>query len=56
VRLGAEAGFAVGYRWRWIDVSAGAGYTYDPVRAAGERGLVTGTLTLTFTTGDVRPE
>jgi hypothetical protein len=56
VRLGAEAGFAVGYRWRWIDVSAGAGYLYDPVRAAGERGLVTGTLTLTFTTGDVRPE
>jgi hypothetical protein len=33
--IGAEAGMAVGYRWKWLDVSAGVNYAYDPTRAAG---------------------
>jgi Domain of unknown function (DUF4157)/Lysine-specific metallo-endopeptidase len=36
VALGAEAGVAVGYRWRWLDVSTNIGYVYDPTRR--ERG------------------
>jgi Domain of unknown function (DUF4157) len=32
--IGAEAGTALGYRWRWLDVSVDAGYTYDPTREA----------------------
>jgi Domain of unknown function (DUF4157) len=56
LRLGAEAGVAVGYRWRWIDLSGGIGYAYDPTRAPGAENLVTGTLRLTFSTGDVRGE
>jgi hypothetical protein len=39
--LGAEAGVALGYRWRWLDVSAGIGYAYDPTREAGMEHLVT---------------
>jgi Domain of unknown function (DUF4157) len=37
--VGAEAGVAVGYRWRWLDFSAGVGYAYDPTRAAGMQHL-----------------
>jgi hypothetical protein len=49
VRIGAEAGTAVGYRWRWLDVGAGLGYAYDPTRRAGMEHLVTGSISLTFT-------
>jgi hypothetical protein len=31
-RIGAEAGAALGYRWRWLDVSAGATVLHDPTR------------------------
>ena len=47
-RLGAEAGFGVGYRWRWLDASAGIGYTYDPTRRTGSEHLITPSATLTF--------
>jgi hypothetical protein len=48
--LGAEAGYAVGYRWRWLDVSTNLGYVYDPTRR--ERGgehLITVGAAVTFT-------
>lgn len=32
VDLGAEAGVGLGYRWRWLDVSAGATVLHDPTR------------------------
>ncbi len=35
VRAGAEAGMAIGYRWRWLDVSVNAGYHYDPTHLPG---------------------
>ena len=47
--LGAEAGAAFGYRWRWLDVSTGIGYTYDPTRQAGMEHLLTGSFNLSFT-------
>jgi hypothetical protein len=49
IEVGAEAGVAWGFRWRWVDISAGIGYTYDPVRAAGlDPHLLTGGVSLTF--------
>ncbi|HEV8579669.1 MAG TPA: DUF4157 domain-containing protein [Thermoanaerobaculia bacterium] len=33
--IGAEAGIAFGRRWRWLDFSADAGFSYDPTRQAG---------------------
>ncbi|HEV8579388.1 MAG TPA: DUF4157 domain-containing protein [Thermoanaerobaculia bacterium] len=33
--IGAEAGVALSYRWRWFDFSLDAGYDYDPTREAG---------------------
>jgi hypothetical protein len=47
-KIGAEAGVGLGYRWRFLDVSATAGYTYDPGREAGLEHTVTGTINLTF--------
>jgi hypothetical protein len=47
--IGAEAGMALGYRWRWLDVSAGVGYAYDPTRRAGMEHLFTGSIGVTFT-------
>ena len=41
LKAGAEAGLALGYRWRWLDVSAGVGYAYDPTREAGMEHLFT---------------
>lgn len=50
VGLGAEAGVAVGYRWRWLDASAGGIYFHDPTRPEGMRDILTlgPTLTITF--------
>jgi hypothetical protein len=45
-KIGAEAGVAVGYRWRWLDVSVGAGYDYDPNRDAGSRHIASGNLSV----------
>jgi hypothetical protein len=53
-RIGAEAGVGIGYRWRFIDISAGVGYDYDPTRASGSQHLFTGTVGFTLVTGDVR--
>ncbi|HET6393386.1 MAG TPA: DUF4157 domain-containing protein [Blastococcus sp.] len=48
--LGAEAGAAVGYRWRWLDVSTNLGYFYDPTRRErGGENLLTVGATVTFT-------
>jgi len=33
--IGAEAGMAFGWRWRWIGLSANVGYIYDPTREGG---------------------
>lgn len=41
VGVGGEAGVALGYRWRWLDVSVGAGLAYDPTREADLRGMYT---------------
>lgn len=38
---GAEAGVALGYRWRWLDFSVDAGLAYDPTREAGMDRLFT---------------
>lgn len=43
-RLGAEAGVGIGYRWRFLDISAGAGYLHDPGRGAGQENVLTGTV------------
>lgn len=48
VRLGAEAGVAIGYRWRWLDVSAGVNYAYDPTREAGMEHLLIPNVSITF--------
>jgi hypothetical protein len=48
VGLGAEAGTAVGYRWRWLDVSGGVGYAYDPTRKTGMEHLFTAGISVTF--------
>ena len=47
-RVGAEAGVAVGYRWQWLDLSAGIGYAYDPTRQAGMQNMFTASVGLTF--------
>ncbi len=39
--IGAEAGMALGYRWRWLDLSVNAGKTDDPTREAGMDRLFT---------------
>jgi hypothetical protein len=39
--IGAEAGVAFGYRWRWLDFSLDAGLAYDPTREAGMDRLFT---------------
>lgn len=41
IGLGAEAGVALGYRWRWLDVSAGGTYFHDPTRPEGLRDILT---------------
>jgi len=48
---GAEAGMYLGYRWRWIDFSAGIGYTYDPTRDTGMEHMATGSFGITFIPG-----
>jgi hypothetical protein len=48
VRAGAEAGVSMGYRWRWLDISAGANYDYDPTRKTGGQHIVSGSLNLGF--------
>ena len=48
VRLGADAGVAMGYRWRWLDVSAGVNYAYDPTREAGMEHLLIPNVSITF--------
>jgi hypothetical protein len=50
VGLGAEAGFAGGYRWRWLDASVGGTYFHDPTRPEGFRDIFTigPSLTITF--------
>jgi hypothetical protein len=50
IGIGAEAGVAVGYRWRWLDASAGGIYLHDPTRPEGMRDILTlgPTLTITF--------
>jgi hypothetical protein len=52
VGAGAEAGLAVGYRWRWLDLSTGVGYLHDPSRSPGTRNLVTGSVNLTVVSWD----
>lgn len=47
-RVGAEAGVAVGYRWQWLDLSAGIGYAYDPTRQAEMQNMFTASFGLTF--------
>jgi hypothetical protein len=47
-RIGAEGGVALGFRWRWLDISTGVGYTYDPSRQAGMEHLLTLSAGLTF--------
>jgi hypothetical protein len=46
--IGVVAGIAVGYRWRMLDVSVGAGYAYDPGRTPGleHTATVGGTFTI----------
>ena len=39
--LGAEAGFAIGHRWRWIGYSANLGYIRDPTREEGAENQLT---------------
>lgn len=46
--IGAEVGVALGYRWRWLDVSAGLGFGYDPTRPAGLDQFVIPSLNLSF--------
>lgn len=36
--VGAEAGIAIGHRWRWIGYSANLGYIRDPTRDSGGQG------------------
>ena len=48
VRIGADAGMAIGYRWRWLDVSVGVNYAYDPTRKAGMEHLFIPNLSITF--------
>lgn len=45
-KIGYEAGAALGYRWRWLDISVNAGRTYDPTREAGMDRLFTVGATL----------
>ncbi len=47
--LGAEAGVGLGYRWRYLDVSVGAGLVHDPTREPGRQNLVPITAQFTFT-------
>jgi Domain of unknown function (DUF4157) len=49
IDVGAEAGVALGYRWRWLDVSAGAGYIYSPASPRGLEHIGTGTFSITIT-------
>ena len=49
--VGAEAGVALGYRWRWLDVSAGVGYAYDPTRKAGLEHMIVPSIGITFNMG-----
>lgn len=39
--IGAEAGVALGYRWRWLDFSVETGLAYDPTRETGMDRLFT---------------
>ncbi len=41
VGIGAEAGVAVGYRWRWLDASVGGIYFHDSTRPEGLRNTLT---------------
>jgi hypothetical protein len=49
IEVGAEAGVALGYRWRWLDLSAGAGYTYSPASPPGLEHIGTATFSITVT-------
>ena len=49
--IGAEAGVGLGYRWRCLDLSVGAGLVHDPTREPGRQNLVPITAQLTFTPG-----
>jgi hypothetical protein len=48
VQMGGEAGMGIGYRWRWLDVSAGINYAYDPTRETGMQHLFIPNLSITF--------
>ncbi|MGW9024484.1 eCIS core domain-containing protein [Streptomyces sp. NPDC055722] len=49
--LSAEAGTALGYRWRWLDVSTGVGYGYLPGRASGSEHVITTSVTISWVPG-----
>jgi hypothetical protein len=46
--LGAEAGMALGYRWRFLDISAGISYAYDPARLPGMENMALSSFNLSF--------
>lgn len=48
VGVGAEAGMALGFRWRWLDISGNVGYVYDPTREAHMEHLLTLGASMTF--------
>ena len=41
IGIGAEAGVAVGYRWKWLDASVGGIYFRDPTRPEGMKDIFT---------------
>lgn len=47
-RAGSEAGIAVGYRWRVIDISTRAGHAYDPSRKEGLEHMGTFSVGVSF--------
>ncbi|MGB7539421.1 MAG: DUF4157 domain-containing protein, partial [Anaerolineales bacterium] len=49
--LGAEAGMALGYRWRFLDISTGVSYAYDPSRLSGMQNLLLSGVYLSFIPG-----
>ncbi len=48
VDFGAEVGVEVGYHWRWLQVSAGASYNFDPTAPSGSEHLIRLGPTISF--------